>query len=541
MAQNLLLNHTKDFWADVRKYTKPKNTLATSIDGVVGEKEVSNHWRNHYKQVYNSVPKKGAYVHPNFDSHDNPVITAEEVAIAIKAQKNDKAIGPDGVSAEHIKYCSPIINEILANLFTMILSHGIIPQKMLSAIIKPIIKDSKGKLNCGSNYRPIAVSTIFSKILETVFLNRIKPMLESSDNQFGFKENLGTDSCIFVLKEAIAKLSNANSNVFISFLDASKAFDRVEHYTLFKKLEKRGIPSPILRVLSYWYEQQTSTVAWGNSFSEPFSCGNGVKQGGVLSPYFFNVYTDDLSRELNREAVGCEISGQKINHLCYADDITLISPSPSGLKRLLKVCEKYAIEHEILFNPIKSKVMIFRSRDYRNAVFPEFHLNDQQISLCKQTKYLGHIICDDRSDDADIMRQCRYIYAVGNTLIKRLSFCSAFIKKKLFRTYFSNFYTCQLWYSYKRASINKVKVAYNSMFRRLLGVPRYVEGQGNYSASNLFVTNNITTFDALLRKRAYSFKVRHELAENRYLCAIGSNRFAYTYMWQVWEPRLRPP
>ena len=72
------------------------------------------------------------------------------------------------------------------------------------------------------------------------------------------------------------------------FLDASKTFDRVKHSVLFNKLTRRGIPGYIVKLLSYWYAKQTMRVRWGDCISSPFRVSNGVRQGGILSPYLFN-------------------------------------------------------------------------------------------------------------------------------------------------------------------------------------------------------------------------------------------------------------
>ena len=127
-----------------------------------------------------------------------------------------------------------------------------------------------------------------------------------------------------------------NSNVYSCFLDASKAFDRVNHYVLFDKLLKRGVPLYVVRILIFWYTSQTMYVRWNNVISSGFGVSNGVRQGGILSPYLFCVYMDDLSIKLNDIKVGCTIGTTLINHLMYADDLVLspnmgcVVAGPSG-------------------------------------------------------------------------------------------------------------------------------------------------------------------------------------------------------------------
>ena len=119
-------------------------------------------------------------------------------------------------------------------------------------------------------------------------------------NQFGFKPKLGTDICIYPLKEIIGSYSPLNGSVFSCFLDASKAFDRVKHSMLFTKLLRRGVSGYIVRLLMFWYAHQTMCVRWGGSVSSKFTVFNGVRQGGILSPFLFNVYMDDLSVNLKK-------------------------------------------------------------------------------------------------------------------------------------------------------------------------------------------------------------------------------------------------
>ena len=176
--------------------------------------------------------------------------------------------------------------------------------------------------------------------------------------------------------------------------------------------------------ISYWYAKQTMRVRWGDCISSPFRVSNGVRQGGILSPYLFNMYMDDLSCLLNCCNTGCVSGDTIINHLMYADDLVLISPSATGMKELLCACEVYSLEHAIIYNSKKSTVVVCRNKAMMNAVCPSFIVNGDVIPESEKVKYLGHIIYSDLSDDEDIMRQRRHLYAQGNAISRSFHMCS---------------------------------------------------------------------------------------------------------------------
>ena len=92
---------------------------------------------------------------------------------------------------------------MLAMGITSMLVHGYLTQNMISSVIVPVIKDKCGKITCKDNYRPIAISSIFTKVLEKLLFTRMEEYICTASNQFGFKKGLGTDMCIFSLKEMI--------------------------------------------------------------------------------------------------------------------------------------------------------------------------------------------------------------------------------------------------------------------------------------------------------------------------------------------------
>ena len=98
-------------------------------------------------------------------------------------------------------------------------------------------------------------------------------------------------------------------------------------------------------------------VRWGSTFTFSFHVSNGVKQGSILSPMLFNVYMAQL-----RSGIVGDIVGHLINHLCYADDLCLISLSSAGMQSLLDIRNSYAIEHVLTYNSRKSYSLCFKPK-----------------------------------------------------------------------------------------------------------------------------------------------------------------------------------
>ena len=114
--------------------------------------------------------------------------------------------------------------------------HSYMPQSMINSIIVPLVKNKCGNLIDRNNDRPIALSSITSKVFEHIILLRLEEYLWTTDNQFGFKSGHSTDLCIYALSELIEYFKSRSTSVYVAFLDASKAFDKISHWTLFRKL-----------------------------------------------------------------------------------------------------------------------------------------------------------------------------------------------------------------------------------------------------------------------------------------------------------------
>ena len=126
------------------------------------------------------------------------------------------------------------------------------------------------------------------------------------------------------------------------------------------------------------YTNQNLRVRWGNTVSNCISVQNGVKQGGVLSPLLFAIYTDGLLHRLRETGVGCHMGAHFTGALIYVDDLTLVSPSILVVKIMIDVCEQYAKEYDIIFNGNKSKC--FTGRGFVSS-YVDIFVNLQVVPL----------------------------------------------------------------------------------------------------------------------------------------------------------------
>lgn len=200
LAKKLQNNNHYEFWKEIRVMNNCKSSSPTNIEGACSPEEIVVVWHDHYFKLFNCI-KSNVVVVDNVDVSDNMMVRSNDASDAIMMLDNHKACGIDYITAEHLKNASPRLCPLLAMCFTGLLVHGILPDSITSVLLVPVIKDKVGKINSIDNYRPIALASILSKVLERILLTRLEMFVLTTDNQFGFKRKHGTDTmCIHALK-----------------------------------------------------------------------------------------------------------------------------------------------------------------------------------------------------------------------------------------------------------------------------------------------------------------------------------------------------
>jgi len=174
-------------------------------------------------------------------------------------------------------------------------------------------------------------------------------------------------------------------------LDASKAFDRVNHFKLFSTLIKKGLPKIVVKIIVNWYSKLFVVIRWNDHDSTPLTVLSGVRQGGILSPILFNMYVDCIITALRKSDYGCHLRYLYVGCFLYADDLILLSASIYDLQKMLNICGKTGIELGLNFNAKKSKCIVIGPTAVGSPA--TMFINNLPLQWVDKVKYLGIWIC----------------------------------------------------------------------------------------------------------------------------------------------------
>ena len=225
------------------------------IGDVHGSNAVAGMWKEHYSSIFNAVSGSNCTeLHAELsDAHyvfdRSMYVSPSEITEIINALPCNKSPGLDGLKSEHLKYASSQLSVLLSLLMSSMLVHGGVPSAMLKSVMIAIVKNKNKHITDKENYRPICLANVFTKVIENVLLSRLQNWLSTTCSQFGFKAKHGTEMCVFILKELIRYYIEHGSCMYVTYLDASKAFDRVNHQKLFAKLIEGCAPRWYIRNL----------------------------------------------------------------------------------------------------------------------------------------------------------------------------------------------------------------------------------------------------------------------------------------------------
>ena len=401
--------NTKKSWDLVNEVTQRKKANCGLIEGGSAVERLKN-WENHFVKLLGQPPEVPdediviRTINPPLDINIDP-FTDSELNIARKQIKEGKAFGEDGISPEVMKRVD--LNGIVLKFCNDALDGGDLPDQWKTSLIIPVPK--KGDLTKTDSYRGIALTSIVSKTMHRMILNRMKPSLERvlRRHQNGFRPGRSTASHILSLRRILEGATAKNLPAVMTFIDFRKAFDSVHRGILMKILRAYGIPDKLVDLIERTYTDTLAKVMTPEGLTEAFRILAGVLQGDTLAPYLFIIVIDYIMRTAMsnlEEPVGFTIRprqsrrhpAEKLADVEFADDVALITDTIKEAQAFLLSLEDAARYVGLHMNEGKTKYLFVNTP--RPVPAPLVSSKGCGIEEVEDFVYLGSWIASSEHD-----------------------------------------------------------------------------------------------------------------------------------------------
>ena len=446
----------KSFWQGLKAIYGPKYQSCPSVKAKDGKTVITdpegilNRWVEHFDSVLNqpsdfdmSVLDKLPQWEVNPDLAVPPSL--KEIKDSIKQLSAGKAAGADGIPPEIFKHGGPAIANQLLKLFTQSWNEGKVPQAFKDAELVHLYKN-KGDSKCCDNHRGISLLCIAGKIYARILLNRLIEHIKSihliPESQCGFEAGRSTIDPCFALRQLQEKCWLHSRDLYLLFIDLTKAFDTVNRNGLWALLKRIGCPDQFVSVIQSFHDGMKVIVREGSDRAEPFIVTSGTKQGCVLAPTLFSIFFSlmlfiafDNAKEgvevhyrfdrglfnTNNQhfKARTKVESIVIRDLLFADDCALATSSHEDLQRLCDSFANSARKFGLKISIDKTESM-YQAPPQAVYQAPEIKVEDVKLKTVKNFKYLWSIVSDNNSMDAEIGTRLAKANSAFNKLTKRL-------------------------------------------------------------------------------------------------------------------------
>ena len=453
-------NDSKSFYAYVRSKQNVQDKVGPLEDsagniisqGILMAEDLNGYFSSVFtKEDISSLPVADAKFQGAKSDYLGPlVVTPELVAKKIKAMKDNKSPGVDGIPPKLLMETVEQISIPLARIFNLSLKEGVVPFEWKEANIIPLFK--KGSRNKSENYRPVSLTSVICKLLERLIKDHMVDFLVKhkllNSSQHGFLKARSCLTNMLCFLEEITKWIDVGSPVDIIYLDFQKAFDKVPHQRLLLKLKAHGIGDSITDWIEQWLTDRRQRVVVDGEVSTWKSVLSGVPQGSVLGPILFLIYINDLDDSITS------------NVLKFADDTKLFRKVntdgdkqhlQNDLDRLVKWSEKW----QMLFNFGKCKCL----HTGHGNLNVNYKMGDTVLGTTVKEKDLGVTI----SADMKVSEQCGIAASKGNQILGLIRRNITYKGKKLIIPLYKAIvrphleYCIQAWRPYRKKDIDTLE------------------------------------------------------------------------------------
>ena len=391
----------KEVIGNNKKGARTQACIKDKNGNILFEKEkIEERWTEYIKELYED---KNRPEEVKIEGDEGPAFMCSEVKHAMKRMKNRKAPGIDEIKIEQLKALDEDGIKILTEICNEVYSTGHLPDDMKHSIFIKLPKKANA-IEC-TDYRTLCLMSNVTKIILRIITERNRRIFEreAGRTQSGFKKGMGTREGIFNMRIITEKMLEKHKKVYVCYIDYKKAFDRVYHALLMEILSMNEIDGKDLKLIMNLYWKQTASIQTEDGLSSSFPIERGVRQGCVLSPSLFNVYTEMIFKEFG-ELPGIKLLGEYINNLRYADDTVLLAESVEELQALVNAVKEGSRKFGLEMNTKKTKTMIIR-RDVTDGSRVEIKVDGVTLEQVESYQYLGQLMTEDGRCEVEIKRR----------------------------------------------------------------------------------------------------------------------------------------
>jgi len=327
---------------------------------------------------------------------DDP-FTKVELEVSIDSSKNRSSPGLDRIDYAIIRALPPDLRLVLLDILNELYCQGHFPNSWrASALILIPKSDNKG-------VRPIALLSCLLKVLERMIYRRLQWAVETHfllpEFQSGFRNSRSCIDNLVTLTNRIHTGFLRKESTIAIFLDIAGAFDNVIPNILIQELRNLGLPACFCKFIENLLLERSIYVAQNGNLDGPWISHKGTPQGSILSPLLFNIYLKNVGRHIHKDS----------HILQYADDIVLfasnkdISLARDSLALSLESIFLFLASLGLSLSPSKSQSIIFSRKRKIEDPFAPFTINDTQIPIVEQVRFLG-VILDRKLNGTDYLK-----------------------------------------------------------------------------------------------------------------------------------------
>jgi endonuclease/exonuclease/phosphatase family metal-dependent hydrolase len=316
--------------------------------------------------------------------------TADEVSICIRKLNRNKAADKYGLTAEHLRFGELGIVPAMTDLFNSVVSTASIPTVFKEGVLSPLLKKAKLSRKLPTNYRGITIISILGKVLELLFLLRCGHILKRVQNplQRGFTSEVAPIYAALILMEVVNEYKDKGDDLTVIMLDAEKAFNKVWHQGLFRRLALSGVPRDLLGLIQDWYRGFRTQVRWGNQLSPAFTLHQGTIQGSGISPELFKLVNNPVLNSVTENHLGAKIGTTCCAVPTCADDTAVLASTQTAEDQLvLDIVINQMNQNRIKINGGKTEVLYYNNSGWHRPT--SLKVNNAVLSESCSAVHLG--------------------------------------------------------------------------------------------------------------------------------------------------------